>query len=310
MSSRRSSLCGLASLWLVAAAAGQAALAAEVVTLAHQGVERTAVLHRPAPASAGPRPLVIALHGQGGNGGDFRRWAGLDAVADREGFVAVYPDAIDGRWSYGRPIILPMPTVGGETADDVGFLRGLIEHLVERRIADASRIYVFGVSRGGLMAFTMACMLDDVIAAAAPVITGMTDHQRDDCKPARPVPIVAIAGTNDTTQWYDGWIYQAGRLLSVAESMEFWRGRHGCTGQQGRLLPHRRADDRTRVALIEWTGCATPSPLRLYRVQGGGHQLPSTAGGSTPLSDPQFGLRNADIETAEEVWAFFKRFAR
>jgi polyhydroxybutyrate depolymerase len=138
----------------------------------------------------------------------------------------------------------------------------------------------------------------------------MTDHQRDDCKPARPVPLVAIAGTNDTTQWYDGWIYQAGRLLSVAESIEFWRGRHGCTGQQGRLLPHRRADDRTRIALIEWTGCAGSAPLRLYRVQGGGHQLPSTVGGSTPLSDPQFGVRSADIETAEEVWAFFKRFTR
>jgi polyhydroxybutyrate depolymerase len=306
MSGRRSSLCALASLWLVAAVGGQGALATEVVTLAHQGVERMAVLHRPAPASAGPRPL----HGQGGNGADFRRWAGLDAVADREGFVAVYPDAIDGRWSYGRPIILPMPAVGSETVDDVGFLRHLIDLLVERRIADAARIYVFGVSRGGLMAFTMACMLDDVIAAAAPVITGMTDHQRDDCKPARPVPIVAIAGTNDTTQWYDGWIFPTGRLLSVAESLEFWRARHGCTGQQGRLLPHRRADDRTRVALIEWTGCAGLGPLRLYRVQGGGHQLPSTAGGSTPLSDPQFGLRNADIETAEEVWAFFKRFAR
>jgi polyhydroxybutyrate depolymerase len=309
VSALRSRDAGLTALWFLAAFGGHAAYAGETVKLTHQGGDRTAVLHRPAPAAADPRPLVIALHGQGGNGADFRRWAGLDAVADREGFVAVYPDAIDGRWSYGRAIILPMPTIVGETVDDVGFLRRLIELLVERRVADAAKIYVFGVSRGGLMAFTAACLLDDLIAAAAPVVTGMTDHQRADCKPARPIPIVAIAGTNDTTQPYDGWIYQAGRLLSVAESLEFWRERHGCTGQQARLLPHRRADDRTRVALVEWTGCILAAPLRLYRVQGGGHQLPSTAG-ATPLTDPQLGARNADIETAEEVWAFFKRFAR
>jgi polyhydroxybutyrate depolymerase len=303
-------MCGLAAVGLIAGASLSAASATEVVKLTHQGTERTAVLHRPATAAAGPRPLVIALHGQGGSGADFRRWAGLDPVADREGFVAVYPDAVDGRWSYGRPIILPMPALGNETVDDLGFLRALVAHLVGRGIADAAKIYVYGVSRGGLMAFTMACALDDVIAAAAPVVTGMTVHQREDCKPTRPVPIVVIAGTNDTTQWYDGWLFPAGRLLSVPESLEFWRLQHRCTGQQARLLPHRRADDRTRVALIEWTGCAGASPLRLYRVQGGGHQLPSTAGGSTLLSDPKFGLRNADIETAEEVWAFFKRFAR
>jgi polyhydroxybutyrate depolymerase len=299
-----------ASLWWLAAAYGHGAAASEIVKLTHQGVERTAVLHRPAPASASARPLVVVLHGQGGTGADLRRWAGFDALADREGFVAVYPDAIDGRWSYGRPIILPMPSVKGETVDDVGFLRGLIAHLVERDIADVARVYVFGVSRGGLMAFTLACVLDNVIAAAAPVVTGMTDHQRDDCKPQRPVPIVVIAGTHDRAQWYDGWIYQSGRLLSVPESLEFWRARHGCTGQQTRLLPHRRADDPTGVALIEWTGCAIEVPLRLYRIEGGGHQLPSTAGGATPLSDPKFGRRNADIETAEEVWAFFKRHTR
>ncbi len=308
MSIPRWSLAAL--FWWLAAAFGHGAAASEIVKLTHQGVERTAVLHRPAPASAGARPLVIVLHGQGGTGADLRRWAGFDALADREGFVAVYPDAIDGQWSYGRPIILPMPSVKGETVDDVGFLRRLIAHLVERDIADATRVYVFGVSRGGLLAFTLACVLDDVIAAAAPVVTGMTDHQRDDCKPQRPVPIVVIAGTHDTTQWYDGWIYQTGRLLSVPESLEFWRARHGCTGQQARLLPHRRADDRTRVALIEWTGCAGAAPLRLYRVQGGGHQLPSRAGRRAPLSDARLGARNTDIETAEEVWAFFKRYTR
>jgi polyhydroxybutyrate depolymerase len=284
--------------------------AAELLKIPHQGVDRTAILHRPAAAQPGARPLVVALHGQGGTAEDFRAWAGLDAVAEREGFLAVFPDAVDGRWSYGRPIIQPMPTIGSEPADDAGFLRRLIDDLVARKLADPARVYVFGVSRGGLMAFTAACVLDDLIAAAAPILTGMTEHQREDCTPKRPMPLVAIAGTEDAAQMYDGWLHPTGRLLSVSETLEFWRARHGCTAQEAGFLPHRDRADRTNVMLVEWTRCATDRPLRFYRVQGGGHQMPSTLAAATPLTESRFGRRSRDFETAEEVWKFFKRFVR
>jgi polyhydroxybutyrate depolymerase len=309
MLGRRGLLQAFAALGFAAGVFSSASCAAEGLTLTHQGTARTAVLHRGAGA-AGPRPLVIALHGQGGTGEDFRGWAKLDTVADREGFIVAYPDAVDGRWSYGRPIIQPMPTIGSQTVDDAGFLRRLIEDLVARKLADPQRVYVFGVSRGGLMAFTAACVLDDLIAAAAPVLTGMTEHQREDCRPARGVPLVVIAGTDDTAQMYDGWLHPSGRLLSVAETLEFWRTRHGCAAQEAGFLPHRDRADRTGVMLVEWTGCAGERPLRFYRVQGGGHQMPSTTARATPLIEQKFGRRNADFETAEEVWRFFKRFTR
>src|SRR5262245_5357418 len=91
---------------------------AEIVTITHQGVARTAVLHQPAATVGRQAALVIALHGLGGSGENFRRFAGLDPVADREGFVAVYPDAISNAWSYGRPINQPMPTIGEQTVED------------------------------------------------------------------------------------------------------------------------------------------------------------------------------------------------
>ena len=304
-------ICRLCAVGLVALVLGSSpCAAAEPLKFTHQGIERTAVLHRPEAAQSGPLPLVIALHGLGGTGENFRGYAQFDVTANREGFNTVYPDAVEKSWSYGRPINQPMPTVGGETVDDVGFIRLLIDDLVSRKIADPARVYVTGISRGGLMAFTLACALAERITAAAPLITGMTDHQRDDCQPARPVPIMVIAGTSDRLQSFGGWQGPNGRLLSVPETMDFWRSLHGCTRRDGRRLPHRNPDDRTQVMLVEWSGCRTEINPRLYRVEGGGHQIPSINGTNNPMSEEKFGLRNRDIETADEVWTFFKNFPR
>jgi polyhydroxybutyrate depolymerase len=288
------------------AIAGDAAPAADLLKVSHQGVERTAIVHRP-DRPPGPLPAVIALHGLGDTAENFRRWFRLDATADREGFVAVYPDAIERGWNYGRPIARAMPQVGGAPVDDTGYLRLLIDRLAADGTADPGRIYVAGHSRGGMMAFTLACALADRLAAVAAFVTGMSEYQREECRPARPVPLMTIAGTHDFVQSYDGWILEMGRLLSVPETTEFWRSVHGCTAQTGKMLPHRDMSDRTRVNVIEWSGCRSGARLVLYRVMNGGHQLPSIANPPSPSSEQRFGLRNRDVETADEVWAYFKQ---
>jgi polyhydroxybutyrate depolymerase len=280
-----------------------------VLKLTHQGIERSAVLHQPAGA-AGPAPLVVALQGLGQSAEQLRNILNLDVVADREGFAVLYPEAVELRWSYGRPIIQAMPVVGTEPIDDTGFIRLLIDDLVSRKIADPARVYLTGMSRGALMAYTLACALAGQIAAAAPLVSGMTDLQREDCRPAHPVPIMVIAGTNDPAQAYDGWLFATGRLLSVPETMEFWQALHGCTQQDGKLLPHRDNRDRTRVMLVEWSNCNGGAHLRLYRVNGGGHQIPSLTVIADAQSEQRWGMRSRDIETAEEIWAFFKNLSR
>jgi polyhydroxybutyrate depolymerase len=291
----------------------RAQAAEETLKVTHQGIERVAVLYRPAAVS-GPRPLIIALHGRSQSVKQLRDGVGccglsFDALADREGFAVLYPEAIKLEWSYGRPVSAPMPTAGGEPADDVGLIRGLVDGLVAKKIADPARIYVTGVSRGGLMAFTLACAMADRIAAAVPMLTGMTDHQREDCKPARAIPMLVIAGTNDPAQWYDGALAPLGRLLSVPETMEFWRLQHGCTGQKSEFLPHRDKSDRTRVLRVDWTGCKGDARLTLYRVQGGGHQVPSFSP-SDQRTESGMGFRNRDVEGVEEVWTFVKAITR
>jgi polyhydroxybutyrate depolymerase len=181
--------------------------------------------------------------------------------------------------------------------------------LVSRKVADPARIYVTGVSRGGLMAFTLACALADRIAVAAPLLSGMTEYQREDCRPSRPVPMMVVAGTSDRVQSFAGGQGQRGRLLSVPETMDFWRLLHGCDSRSDLPIPHRDPADPTRIVLIEWSGCKDGAKVRLYRVEGGGHQVPSFVPSSDDTSR-RFGPRNGDIETADEIGNFIRNVPR
>ena len=272
----------------------------------HQGIKRHALIVNAGDEKQAARPLLVILHGRRDANEANRTSPDLDALAAREGFVLAYPAAINGKWNYVGEA-KGHSTVGGVIADDLGFLTKLIDGLEAAKLADPKRIYVSGASQGGFMAYSLICALPNKFAAAAALIASMTEAQITLCKPARPVPLMVIAGTNDNNVRYDGWLTLDDRLTSVPETLEFWRRQHGCTGQKATMLPKQATnpDDRSRTLLVEWSGCKSEGGLRLYRVQGGGHNLPSTK--PQPEEErKRFGLRNGDFETSEEVWRFFK----
>ncbi len=275
-------------------------------TLVHQGIARQYDLHLPASSASGPRPLLVALHGLRQTTESLHAWLPLIPVADREGFVVAYPKALDGRWGYWPGAQVFVPGQDANEVDDTGFIAAMVQSLVTEGIADPARTYVTGVSRGALMTYTLMCDRPDLFAAAAPLSSGMTEAQVTACHPARQIPMLAVAGTADPIQLYDGWLFSPPlpRLLSVPETMEFWRRQHSCDGQTSHQLPHRDRDDATRTQRIEWTGCKAGSPVVLYKVSGGGHQPPSYLPNSGDVRRA-FGRRGEDFETAEEVWNLF-----
>ncbi len=74
-------------------------------------------------------PLVLLLHGGGGTGEGMEKLTlgGFNRLADREGFVVVYPDGIEKHWNDGRG--LEAYRAHRENIDDVGFVSALIDHL-------------------------------------------------------------------------------------------------------------------------------------------------------------------------------------
>jgi poly(3-hydroxybutyrate) depolymerase len=119
------------------------------------------------------------------------------------------------------------------------------------------------------------------------------------------VPIIAVDGTNDPVQRYDGFLYPPSsppvpRLLSVPETLAFWWQSHGCTGENVKALPHLNAGDPTRIVQYEWTGCTKGGAVKLYRVNSGGHIPPSFS--QEAYDKSRFGVRSRDMETAAVIW--------
>jgi polyhydroxybutyrate depolymerase len=219
------------------------------------------------PARPEPTPTVIMLHGAVNTAGWAAWRVGVAEAAAARSFAAVFPQSIGPTWNDGR-------SRAAARADDMGFLRRLVVDLIEQGVARPDRIYVAGISNGGMMALRMVCDAADLLAGAGTVLANMPAETGADCHPARPVPVVMFNGTADQTVPYAGGgvspLNQGGVVWGAERTAEFLADANRCSHEPeatDRLL------GRTSVTRIAWTGCGRNATVTLYRVNGGGHTV-------------------------------------
>jgi polyhydroxybutyrate depolymerase len=199
----------------------------KVESIHADAVDRTYRVYRPTGELARPG-LVFVLHGSFGGGFQAETTTGFDAQADRLGWIAVYPDGVADGWdAFGSG-----PTWGVHPgADDVAFIRNLIDHFESTDNVDPSRIYVTGHSRGGMMTYRLGCELSGVLAAIAPVSGNMATADGSanvPCTLAAPVSVLAIHGTADTTIPINGGKVDI-VFSPMADVIARWRSLDGCS---------------------------------------------------------------------------------
>jgi polyhydroxybutyrate depolymerase len=95
-------------------------------SITQNGLKRAYHLHIPSSyRNSMASPLVIALHGGGGNGQKMEKLSRLSMLADQDGFIVAYPDAVERHWNDGRG--LSKYRSQRENIDDVGFISGMID---------------------------------------------------------------------------------------------------------------------------------------------------------------------------------------
>jgi polyhydroxybutyrate depolymerase len=210
------------------------------LTLTSAGEQRNARIHVPRAAAGMQLPLVLAFHGAGANGKFMEDYSGLSTLADRAGFIVVYPSA------YGTHPFWSLNDDMPNGKEDLTF-----------------------ISNGGGFTARLGCELTPRLTAIAPVAGGY--KAIPDCHPGRTLSVLEIHGTNDGAVPYHG--LPPDFRGSVPRYLQGWRRLNGCaTGSVNRHIA-------PATVLRVWGGCSTPGTLVAHIERyGRGHEWPGAFG--------------------------------
>ncbi|HMJ09862.1 MAG TPA: PHB depolymerase family esterase [Polyangiaceae bacterium] len=260
-------------------------------------VQRTFRVHVPPGYRKGqPAPVVLMLHGGGGSGEQLQmQSARMDPIADREGFITVYPDGTGALRTWNAGQCCGRAVADG--VDDVGFIAALLDHLEGELCTDKRRVFATGMSNGGMLTHRLACELSDRIAAFAPVAGTLGSS----CQAARPVPVLHIHGTSDGHVPWNGGMGcgPAGvPFTSVPDTMNVWRTRNACASNTTTYFE--QGDGHCTA----YAGCQ--APVVLCAVEGGGHSWPGGVAKEPVVQCPADGFQSQSFVASELAWQFFE----
>jgi polyhydroxybutyrate depolymerase len=254
----------------------------------------------------------------GRNAGGMRQWL---AIADRERFLLLIPNATNADTGDARGDkqnwndLRPANATGKAAADDVGFLMRLLDWAQEKYRYDAQRVFVTGASNGGMMTMRLLIEKPQRFAAAAAIIASLPASGADKPGSGARVPLMLMNGTLDPLiQWRGGAIRgERGETMPIEANVQWWREVNGVATAKPKIdtLPDQDPDDGCRVFRTAWMpDVQKGAPVVFYRVEGGGHSLPSIAHElpSGPILRRIIGPTCRDVEGAELAWDFFKRY--
>lgn len=235
-------------------------------SLSHDGVEREYLLYIPASYDGQtPMPLMLNFHGSGMSAEAQMALADMRPLADAEGFILVYPqgtllDDKDPHWN----TLLPSPD-NKSTADDFGFVTAMLDALVASLSIDASRVYATGYSNGAGFAYSLACHLNDRIAAFGSVSGLMWEETQRVCEVTHPTSVIILNGTADFVRPYEGF---EGFMASVDDAIAFWLERNGIEAEPSVDT----VDDRgTTIERQIFEGGEGGASVVHFKLVGGGH---------------------------------------
>jgi polyhydroxybutyrate depolymerase len=277
------------------------------------GLKRTYLVHVPKSYDGShPYPVVLVFHGGGSNAKQAISSFGLNETADRENFIAVYPNGtgwtIQGYevfvWN-GGPRQPGGTTPDIAKVDDVGFIKALLDDLVKVVRFDEKRIYATGLSGGGIMVYRLASELSDRIAAIAPVAAVMGTEK---VSLSRPVSVIHFHGTEDQAVPFNGGKSKLDKsgtdFYSVDYSIQSWVKANSCNRKPTiESLPD-KADDGTKVIRKSYDNGKKDSEVVLLKIVGGGHTWPGRDFG------PELeilGKSTKDISANDLMWEFFQK---
>src|ERR1700722_5870629 len=297
-----------------------------VFTLTFGGMQRDYRLHVPPAAASGqPLPLVLNLHGATQNAQLEEITSDMDPNADMNGYLVAYPDgtriskvltpdpvAKNAQYGWNAGMCCGLPVT--KHINDVGFLLKVISDIAAKTPVDLRRVYMTGISNGGMMAYAMAAEASGHVAAISSV-SGQVEIPV--IHPTRAVPPMKFHSVDDPIAKFDG-TPSTNPLdrLSVMQGINQWVKADGCakkpttgatiTGAAGSISAGETATP------ITYTHCRSGTEVALWRFTGSGHVWPGSPLNMGPKKNwilAGVGRGIILVNADETMWQFFEKYS-
>jgi poly(hydroxyalkanoate) depolymerase family esterase len=274
----------------------------------HAG-QRRYKLYVPASYNDEPLPLIVMLHGCTQNADDFAAGTQMNAMAERQRCIVVYPEQVQSAnhskcWNWFKPV--DQQRGQGEPS----LIEGITREVIARYRVDPARVYIAGLSAGGAMADIMLKTSPDLYAAAcvhsgiahgsaqglpsalAAMRGGNAHRQRPRNAPQRP--LIVFHGDADSTVHPSN----ASELVADFDASSITASEPPRVGNNANQADAASKPSARRSATVQMLTAANGIEAEYWSIHGAGH---AWAGGSQrgSYSDP------AGPDATAEMLRFF-----
>lgn len=176
-------------------------------------------------------PLVIALHGLGGNPQQFMRTRGLTEQAEKRGYIVAAPMGYNEKGWYGvrglKGAKMEPENLGELSEKDVMNVLALVK---KNYTVDPDRVYLMGHSMGGGGTWHLGLKHPDEWAALAPIAPAIFARNPTELEKIKTTPVILVQGDKDALVPVAGarrWADQMKKLEMTHEYIEVAGGDHG-----------------------------------------------------------------------------------
>ncbi|RAO33776.1 Feruloyl esterase [Micromonospora noduli] len=262
-------------------------------------------MHVYVPDNRPTRPaVVVAMHGCGGSGPGFYSGSEFASLADRYGYIVIYPSATQ-QAGFGNcfDVWSDAAKRRGGGSDPVSIV-SMVRYVQQQYAADPERVYATGSSSGGMMTNHMLALYPDLFKAGA-AFMGVPFNCFANAADFPPTSSQCTGGNMNRTpqQWGDAVRQAYPGHSGPRPRVQLWHGTNDT------LVPYSLLQEAieqwTNVFGLSQTPTSTDTPqanwnrrryadsggtvqVEAYSIQGAGHSLPS--GGMAASAIAFFGL--------------------
>lgn len=257
--------------------------------------------------------LVIQLHGGTQNKNElYSKKAGASKfwkeVADKEKFILIVPNGTDTDTGEGKGDKLNWNDcrihLKDFYVDDVIFISDLIDLCIKKYYANNKKVFVTGVSNGGLMCYRLALEVPNKIAAIASFNANL--YKASECKDSGiPIPVMIVNGKKDAFMpFYGGKTkYRDEDALSSRATVDFWVKNNKLENAETSIIKIGKNKEVTHTLFGNQN---SKNQVSYYEIENEGHTMPGKKYVLSRFIQRFVGKQNQDVEGAEMAWEFFK----